>query len=177
MMKIIAKKIRDRRILKIMNEIVRSVGGETNLPIGNLTSQWLGNVYMNELDYFVKIGLRWRDYIRYCDDFCLYGNDKKRLWVAARKIEAFITDNLNLAFSRSAVKQTYAGVAFVGYRHFKNFVLLKKYAANKIKRRMINIVKYNDNSEHAVGQIAAYNGWTRWACTYNYRKKISVTNI
>lgn len=174
MMQIIAKKISDRRMLKILNEIVRSVGGETNLPIGNLTSQWLGNVYMNELDYFVKTVLRWRDYIRYCDDFCLYGNDKKMLAEAGRKIAAFIRNNLKLIFSRSVVKQTFAGVSFVGYRHFKKFVLLKKYAANKIKRRMINIVKYNDNTEHAVGQIAAYHGWTRWACTYNYRKKIQM---
>ncbi|MBR6363532.1 MAG: reverse transcriptase [Alphaproteobacteria bacterium] len=168
MMEIIARKISDRRILKILDEIVRSVGGETNLPIGNLTSQWLGNVYLNELDHFVKSELRWRDYIRYCDDFCLYGNDKNTLKHMAQKIKVFITDGLKLVFSRSIVRQTVFGVAFVGYRHFKNFILLKKYAARKIKHRIMNIINHSDISEHATGQIAAFWGWVRWSCSYNY---------
>ena len=153
---------------KILDEIVRSVGGETNLPIGNLTSQWLGNVYLNELDHFVKSELRWRDYIRYCDDFCLYGNDKNTLKHMAQKIKVFITDGLKLVFSRSIVRQTVFGVAFVGYRHFKNFILLKKYAARKIKHRIMNIINHSDISEHATGQIAAFWGWVRWSCSYNY---------
>ena len=172
MMEIIARKISDRRILKILDEIVRSVGGETNLPIGNLTSQWLGNVYLNELDHFVKSELRWRDYIRYCDDFCLYGGDKNILKHMAQRIKVFITNCLKLVFSRSTVRQTVCGVAFVGYRHFKNFILLKKYAARKIKHRILNIINHADISEHAVGQIAAFHGWVRWACSYNYCQKI-----
>ena len=69
MMDIIRQKISDSRILSILDDIVHSCGDGKNIPIGNLTSQWLGNVYLHELDMFVKHTLHWRDYIRYCDDF------------------------------------------------------------------------------------------------------------
>ncbi len=172
MMRIIARKIHDRRILKILNEIIYSVGGETNLPIGNLTSQWLGNVYLNELDYFVKHRLHWHDYIRYCDDFCLYGNNKSVLKTMLNLIQKFIENSLLMCFSRTSVRRTKDGINFIGYRHFEKFVLLRKKSAIKIKHRISNIVKYCDFSEHCVGQIAAAKGWLKWACTYNFRNKI-----
>ncbi|MBO4700853.1 MAG: group II intron reverse transcriptase domain-containing protein [Alphaproteobacteria bacterium] len=172
MIGIIARKIHDRRILKILKEIVFSVGGETNLPIGNLTSQWLGNVYLNELDYFVKHILHWRDYIRYCDDFCLYGNNKHQLKYMLSNVKRFIEINLFMSFSRTIVRETKNGVDFIGYRHFRKFVLLRKKSALKIKRRISNIIKYHDWSGHCVGQIAAAYGWLKWACTYNLRNKI-----
>ena len=172
MMKIIARKIHDRRILKILKEIIFSVDGETNLPIGNLTSQWLGNVYLNELDYFVKHILRWRDYIRYCDDFCLYGNNKNKLKSVLCNVKRFIEMNLFMSFSRTIVRKTKDGIYFIGYRHFRKFVLLRKKSALKIKHRILNIIKYHDWSEHCSGQIAAAYGWLKWACTYNFRNKI-----
>lgn len=174
MMKILARKIHDTRILAVLNEIVCSVGGETNLPIGNLTSQWLGNVYMNELDQFVKSELHWKHYIRYCDDFCLYGNDTQELLAAARKIEHFVNSELKLTFSKCNVRQTAAGVTFIGYRHFKKFILLRKQTAYKLRRRIMNIIRHHDFSKHAVGQMAAAYGWTKWSCSYNYRKNIAL---
>ncbi len=177
MMNIIARKIHDRRILKILNEVVYSVGGETNLPIGNLTSQWLGNLYLNELDYFVKYKLHWRDYIRYCDDFCLYGNNKGALKGALNVIKKFIEDILMMQFSQTSIRRTQDGVNFIGYRHFRKFVLLRKKSALKIKRRISNIIKYRDFSEHCVGQIAAAHGWLKWACTYNFRRKMCFQDL
>ena len=170
MMQIIAHKIHDRRIVRILDEIVRSVGGQTNLPIGNLTSQWMGNVYMNELDHFVKQGLRWRDYIRYCDDFCLYGNDLQQMKAAAGEIRGFVERELKMIFSHSVIHRTADGISFVGYRHFKKFILLRRVSAQKIKRRLCNIVSHNDSGEHAIGQVAAAYGWSKWACCYNWRR-------
>lgn len=170
MMQIIAHKIHDRRILRILDEIVRSVGGQTNLPIGNLTSQWMGNVYMNELDRFVKQNLHWRDYIRYCDDFCLYGNDVRAIKAAAVKIRDFVERELKMIFSHSVIHRTVSGISFVGYRHFKKFILLRRVSAQKIKRRICNIIKYSDVGEHSIGQVAAAYGWSKWACCYNWRR-------
>ena len=172
MMKIIAHKIHDRRILKVLNEIVRSVGGNTNLPIGNLTSQWMGNVYMNQLDMFIKQELHWADYIRYCDDFCLYSNKKSELKRVAKIIKLFINQNLELVFSKSDIRQTKQGVCFIGYRHFKKFILLKKRTAKKIKTRIKNIFIYNDFCKRTTGQIAAVFGWVKWACCFNYRNSL-----
>lgn len=172
MMNIIAKKIHDRRLLRVLYDVISSVGGNKNLPIGNLTSQWLGNVYLNELDIFVKQKLRWHDYIRYCDDFCLYGDDKSVLKQKAREIEAFVNKYLNLSFSKSVLRQTKAGVPFIGYRHFKKYVKLRKSAAQKIRKRLVNIICHHDRSDHAISQIAAAHGWTKWACSFNYRQHI-----
>jgi len=172
MMDIVAKKIHDRRILRLLNEVVWSVGGARNLPIGNLTSQWLGNVYMNELDHFVKEELRWHDYIRYCDDFCLYGNDKKELKEKLEIIKDFLDKRLRLVLSRGAIHQTRLGITFIGYRHFATHKKLRKWTAKKIKIRLKNIIEHNDFTAHAVGQIAAAYGWAKWSCSFNYRQQI-----
>ena len=74
---IVKKKIGDARLLNVLHDVIFSVGGETNLPIGNLTSQWMGNVYLNEMDHFIKENLHARAYIRYCDDFLIFGDNKK----------------------------------------------------------------------------------------------------
>ncbi|MBE6457506.1 MAG: reverse transcriptase [Alphaproteobacteria bacterium] len=170
MMKIIKRKINDNRIICLMENIVRSGGNGINLPIGNLTSQWLGNVYLNELDAFVKYRLRWRDYIRYCDDFCLFGNDKKQLHVLAKQLENFVQENLDLVFSKCNVAPVSYGVNFIGYRHFPKFILMRKRGKYRIKQRLGNIWKYNDHSHRACSQIAAAAGWLKWACSFNFRK-------
>lgn len=170
MMKIIKKKIADSRIIKILDNIVHSCGDGKNIPIGNLTSQWLGNVYLNELDMFVKHTLHWRDYIRYCDDFCLFGNDKAALHRACDAIREFLASQLKLTFSRASVYPTSRGVDFIGYRHFRNFVLLRRRTSNRMRRRVIEIARHNDTSEIARGRLSATYGWARWASTYNYRR-------
>ena len=175
MFRIIKKKIADKKLLSVLRDIIWSCGGETNLPIGNLTSQWMGNVYLNELDHFVKEQLRCQDYIRYCDDFCLFANDKRTLHEYERKLKIFIHDKLKLIFSKSVIRVVANGVAFIGYRHFKNFILLRRNGAKKIRRRILNIAIYHDQSGLASGRLAAYHGWTKWCCCYHYL--IRVCNV
>lgn len=172
MMQIIRHKFKDKRIVDILENIVRSGGGGKNLPIGNLTSQWLGNVYLNELDYFVKHVLRWRDYIRYCDDFCLFGDSKSELYQARNHIQNFLERELRLVFSKSNLSPTSRGVNFIGYRHFQRFILLRRRGKVRIVRRLRNIIRTNDMSVRAISQIAAARGWLQWACSFNFRKKL-----
>lgn len=173
MMDIIKRKIGDRRILALMENIVWSTGGDKNIPIGNLTSQWLGNVYLNELDHYVKQTLYWRGYIRYCDDFCFFGNDKRQLQDIAHQVENFLLAKLGLTFSKCNLQPTRLGVDYLGYRHFKEFILVRKRTARRVKNRLVNIKIYNDKSERARGQIAAAHGWLKWANTYNYQKSVA----
>lgn len=168
MFDIVKRKIADKKLLNVLHNIIWSCGGETNLPIGNLTSQWMGNVYLNELDHFVKEQLHCRDYIRYCDDFCLFGNDKKILHEYKEKIESFINTKLKLVFSKSMVFPTARGLPFIGYRHFKKFIMLRKYGAKKMRNKILNIAKHNDISDHAMGQLASYRGWAKWCCCHNF---------
>ena len=175
MFNIVKKKIGDKKLLNILYDIIFSVGGESNLPIGNLTSQWMGNVYLNELDHFVKEKLHARAYIRYCDDFLIFSDDKFKLHSFEIGLQQFLFAKLNLLFSKSRVFQTNNGVAFIGYRHFRKFILLRKYGARKIFKYIRNIFRYHDKSEHSVAQLAAFHGWIQWACSHNF--KMNIYNI
>jgi hypothetical protein len=170
MFKIIKKKVKDDRLLAVLQNIIFSCGNGRNLPIGNLTSQWMGNVYMNEADHFIKEQLHCRAYIRYCDDFLIFSDDKAWLHKCKKDIEEFLMNNLNLIFSKSSVFPVSRGVSFLGYRHFRKFILLRKHSAKKIFRCLFFIVLNRDLSERSVCRLAAWHGWIKWSCSYNLKK-------
>lgn len=172
MFDIVKKKIGDTRLLNVLHDVIFSVGGETNLPIGNLTSQWMGNVYLNEMDHFIKEQLHVCAYIRYCDDFLIFGDNKKELRKMEKSIRGFVFDKLKMVFSKANVYPVSRGVPFIGYRHYKKFILLRHYGASKMLKRIFNIVKYHDRSETSVGQMAAFHGWIKWCCSYNFKLNV-----
>ncbi len=171
MMKILRRKITDKRLLKILENIVRSVDTERGMPIGNLTSQWMGNLYLNDLDMFVKHNMRVRDYIRYCDDFCLFADDRETLRRYRDTLREYLGTELDLVFSKAFIKPTDAGINFIGYRHFKEYVGLTKAGAKKMKRKMRTLIKHTDISPHTRSQLAAFSGWMQWARCDNLRRK------
>lgn len=172
MFNIVKKKIGDEKLLNVLHNIIFSCEHETNLPIGNLTSQWMGNVYLNEMDHFIKEKLHAYAYIRYCDDFLIFSDDKYNLHEIENFIRDFISKKLNMVFSKSFVYPVNQGVPFIGYRHFKNFVLLRRFGARKMLKCIFNIVKYHDRSEKSIGQLAAFKGWAKWCCSYNFKSNI-----
>ena len=88
---ILQKKIGDKKVLRLIQEIVDSNNKETGkgIPIGNLTSQLFANVYLNELDQFVKRDLNGSYYLRYMDDFLIFGRGKQELWRTKETIADF----------------------------------------------------------------------------------------
>jgi RNA-directed DNA polymerase len=86
------------------------------LPIGNLSSQFFANVYMNELDQFVKHRLRAPHYVRYVDDFILLSESREWLAATRREIEAFVAERLALRLnaSKTILQPVSRGVDFVG---------------------------------------------------------------
>lgn len=171
MMNVIAKKIHDRKILQLLQKIVFSIDGGKNLPIGNLTSQWMGNLYMTEFDLFVKHKLKCKDYVRYSDDFCLFHNDKRVLNQYAQKISEFLENNLQLKLSRAVLKPS-KGLNFIGYRLFGDFILLRRRTVRNIKRRIMRIVAKKSKSKYVVSSLAATRGAMMWANSYNLEKQI-----
>ena len=104
-----------------MRRIIASgTEGSVGLPIGNLTSQLFANVYLNELDRFVKQGLRARRYLRYMDDFLVFGDGKDELTRIKAEISRFLEDKLKLRLNekKSFVLPVRAGVPFLGLRLF-----------------------------------------------------------
>lgn len=96
-------------------------------PIGNLTSQFWGNVYLNRFDHFIKEELRVPGYIRYVDDFVLFGDKKPQLnqWKIA--LTRYLA-NLRLVPhpNKTQIQQTANGVPFLGFQVFPNYRYVKK---------------------------------------------------
>jgi RNA-directed DNA polymerase len=87
------------------------------LPIGNLTSQFFANVYLNGFDHFVKEELHAHNYLRYVDDFALFSTDRSYLIAAKTQITAYLaTLRLQLHSAKTQLLETHHGVNFVGFR-------------------------------------------------------------
>lgn len=143
LLSIIAKKIKDEKVLWLAELIIKSVASdewrvESGLPIGNLTSQFFANLYLNELDYFVKFDLREKYYLRYMDDFLIFGNEKERLHRLKDEMGDFLEKNLclNLHPKKSVVLLAKLGVNFCGFRIFKYYRRLRKGNIKLFVRRM-----------------------------------------
>jgi retron-type reverse transcriptase len=107
------------------------------LPIGNLTSQFWANVYLHELDRFVVRDLRRDAYVRYVDDFLLFGDDRGALHEAHRRVEAFLVAlRLTLHPRKTRVFPVAAGVPFLGFLHMPGRVRIKRDAVGRFRRRM-----------------------------------------
>lgn len=109
----------------------------TGLPIGNLTSQWFANWMLNDLDHRITSQLGIGGYVRYCDDFVLFHNDKKRLKSTVGEI-GNILDGLRLRLhkNKASIRPVRAGLTFVGYRIWPNHRLLKKDNIRRFSRRL-----------------------------------------
>lgn len=181
MYKILRRKIKCKYTLELLKEIIHSVPGETNVPIGNYLSQWFGNMYLNELDDFIKYDLHIKPYLRYCDDFVLFG-EKKELMVVIDKIKDFVHTRLALKLSKCDLFPVTRGIDFLGYRHFPdNYILLRKSTAKRVKKRLKGLiyqVKHGKISkETALGSINSTKGWISWANTYNFSKAINLEEV
>ncbi len=107
------------------------------LPIGNLTSQNWANVYLNDLDQFVKHELRCAAYLRYADDFLLFGDDKATLWAwRAAIVERLAALRLTLHEERAQVYPVSAGIPWLGFRVFPTYIRLKRRNVKAFGRRL-----------------------------------------
>ena len=169
--RIIRKKIKDERILAVMNEVIDSTHTETNVPIGNYMSQWFGNLYLNELDMAVKHTWHIKDYIRYCDDFCFFG-DKGTLRRIREWLPGFLVETLRLKLSKCELFPVSHGVDFLGYRHFPRYILVRKRTAKRIARNLRRVMyqyrRGEITKEQAVSKIASAKGWLRHANAHHF---------
>ena len=134
--------IQDRDILWLLNRVIKSfssIAPGRGLPLGNLTSQLLVNIYMNEFDQFVKHRLKVKYYIRYADDFVIFSDDYEPLKRQIYPIRQFLKDKLNLELhpKKIFIKTFASGVDFLGWAHFPNHRILR----TSTKRRMIKRMK------------------------------------
>lgn len=108
------------------------------LPIGNLTSQFFANVYLNELDQFVKHTLKAKRYVRYVDDFLIFDSSKERLEQFRDQITAFLADELALTVhpSKVFIRPLSNGVDFVGYVVRADYVLIRRRVVWQLRQKL-----------------------------------------
>ena len=143
--------ISDKDIVWLVSQIVSSFYSAregVGLPLGNLTSQLLVNIYMNEFDQFMKRKLKAKYYIRYADDFVVLSQDKEWLEEILRYIEVFLIGRLHLQVHPDKVSiQTFtSGVGFLGWVHFPDYRILR----TTTKKRMFRNIKITNDKEEVV---------------------------
>jgi hypothetical protein len=108
------------------------------LPIGNLTSQFFANVYLDALDQFVKHTLRARHYVRYCDDLVLVSPDRSELERWEERIEGFVRERLALGLnSRRKLRPVADGIDFLGYVVRPGYLLVRNRVVSALRSRLI----------------------------------------
>jgi len=152
-------------------------GEKCGLPIGNYSSQFFANLYLNELDQFIKRKLKCKYYIRYVDDFILLDRDKEKLKFWRDEIDNFLRDNLKLKLSlkKTKIQPLKTGIDFLGYFVKPNYILVRKKVVSRLKNKLYRL---NNAKEEITGPskilatINSYYGHFKHAFSFNLRKHI-----
>ena len=180
LLKIIKNKIADKRIIWLIRKILANSSSQTKgMPLGNLTSQFFANVYLNELDWFVKTKLKAKYYIRYVDDFVIFGRGKGHLEFYKEEINMFLKNKLKIQLHPDKSKILILGncVNFLGFRVFFYHKLLKKSNIRKMKRKLKSLAQ--EYKLHEIDYDSIYDsleGWIAYmknANSYKLRRKIT----
>jgi hypothetical protein len=141
------------------------------LPIGNLTSQFFANVYMNELDNFAKHQLKAKYYLRYVDDFLILSSDRDYLEFCRNQLTDFATDKLKLKVhpDKQFIKTVSCGIDFVGYMIRPEYVLVRKRIVadcrHKLESLKPDLEKYQETAN-------SYRAHFQWANTRGLRNSL-----
>ena len=137
------------------------------LPLGNLTSQLLVNIYMNEFDQFIKRKLKTRCYIRYADDFVILNGDRNYLQDLIPRISEFLETKLKLTLhpDKLFIKTLASGIDFLGWISFPRHRVLR----TSTKRRMFARIKEKSGNDNTV---QSYLGLLSHGNTHKVKDKI-----
>jgi len=178
LIELIKRKIIDDEVILLIKRILFNGQNKEGIgmPLGNLTSQFFANIYLNELDYFVKHKLKARYYIRYVDDFIILHNSKEQLEEWKIKIDEFLREKLSLELhpEKSKIISLSCGIDFVGFRNFYYHKLLRK---RNICRMFIKIEQYKNNRTSKEKILKIFQGWNayaKWADSYKLRENIKI---
>lgn len=169
LLKIIEKKIKDKKCLDLIGKIINSFqsAGGRGLPLGNVTSQLFANVYLNELDKFAKEKLMAKYYLRYNDDFIIIHKNREYLERIVGEIANFLTIKLNLLLHPDKIifRKYIWGIDFLGYVLYPHFTLPRKRNRKRLIgeiRKKITLYKSQRISfQSLVGAVNSYLGFLK----------------
>ena len=176
LLKILAKRIGDQDLLALLEKIITS--HSPGMLLGNLTSQFFANIYLNELDQFIKHELKVKYYVRYADDFVFLSPDRRYLEDLIRPVEHFLHEELDVTLHpRKVIFQKFrSGIDFLGYIIFPRHILprtkTKKRLVKKIKEKITEFKQGKISEERLNATIQSYLGYLSHADTYKFRKEL-----
>ena len=184
---ILKRKITDKKLLRLLQEIIYSnctkeelenaSSKRKGLPIGNYTSQIFANIYLNELDQYIKHSLKGKYYFRYLDDMILLVETKKEAKMCLKKIKEFLKVYLELELNeKTQIFKSKQGVNFCGYKINEYRLKIrdkgKRRLKKKIKELKCLIKNGKINSKEAKKYLAGHIGYIHYANIRNLTKKI-----
>jgi retron-type reverse transcriptase len=159
------------------DDLFSPLGRRHGLPIGNLTSQFFANVYLDALDHFVKERLRVKQYLRYVDDFCCFHDDKQLLSeLRAAIVEMLLGLRLRLNEGKSRIRQVKEGIEFLGFVVSSERLRLNQSAVRRQRRRLKRLQR-----DYAAGLLSwrevvlslqAWNAHAEYGTTWRLRRDV-----
>ena len=177
LIKILKRKIKDKDLMWLTKEIIYSNEGKKNLPIGNYTSQMFANIYLNEIDQYIKHKLKIKFYFRYMDDSILFVKTKLEAKETLEKIKVFLKEKLELELNKKTqIFKNKQGVNFCGYKINEYRLKIRDKGKRKLKKK-IKKLKYEIKigkitSKEAHKYLAGHLGYIKIANTYNLENKL-----
>lgn len=174
---ILQRKIKDEKVLWLTKEILYSNNGENNLPIGNYTSQMFANIYLNELDQYVKHKLKGKYYFRYMDDAILIRKTKEETKQDLENIKEFLREQLKLELNKKTqIFKNKQGINFCGYKINEYRLKIrdkgKRKLKIKVKKLEEKVKKGIINSKEAKRYLAGHLGYMKIANVKNLKERL-----
>jgi group II intron reverse transcriptase/maturase len=175
---IVKKKIKDEKIIWLIGQILNNYPSKgQGIPVGSPISQLFANIYLNELDYFVKQQLQERYYLRYCDDFFILTKSMSRLVEVEAKIREFLRSiALELHPRKTDILGTNEGVDILGYKSFYFYRVPRRRNVRQFRRRLERLREvYKQGKIETPDLTNRIRGWIEYAKfgdSYNLRKRM-----
>ena len=175
--RILARKIQDNKLLWLLKEIIYSNEGRKGLAIGNYTSQMFANIYLNEVDQYVKHNLHCKYYFRYLDDSIAMFPTRDEAKQALERIRKFLADNLELELNeKTQIFKNSQGVNFCGYKINPYRLKIRDRGKRKLKKKVkelrYKILIGEIDSKEAKKYLCGHLGYIKYASVKNLTEKL-----
>ena len=177
LLKILERKIKDEDLMWLIKRILFAQLREKGLEIGNYTSQMFANIYLNEVDQYIKHKLKIKYYCRYLDDSIILVETKQEAKQALEKIKTFLKENLELELNKKTqIFKSKQGVNFCGYKINEYRLKIRDKGKRKLKKK-IKYLKYEIRngkmtSKEAKRYLAGHLGYIKYANVNNLQNKL-----
>ena len=177
LLKILQRKIKDKDLIWLIKEILFAQKREKGLEIGNYTSQMYANIYLNEVDQYIKHQLKVKYYCRYLDDSIVIVKTKQEAKQVLKKIKVFLDENLELELNKKTqIFKSKQGVNFCGYKINEYRMKIRDKGKRKLKKKIKylkqEIKQGKITSKEAKKYLAGHLGYIKYANVNNLLKKL-----